>query len=112
MAVDERGNKVSVEDTNRTVEISGVAARQGLLRRPFLMVLIGGLVLAVVAWAGAAMFGESTDNDGATQVEETAPAKDSVPADQGTVGNAPSTGEQMQPVPVDKDPTPQTGSGG
>jgi hypothetical protein len=112
MAVDERGNKVSVEDTNRTVKVSGVAARQGLLGRPVLMVLIGGLVLAVLAWAGAEMFGESTDNDAATQVEEIAPAKESVPADQGTVGNTPATGEQIQPAPVDKDPTPQTGSSG
>lgn len=112
MKVDERGNKVSPEDTNRTVKISGVEARQGLLGRPVLMVLIGGLVLALAAWAGAEMFGESTDNDAATQVEETAPAKDSAPADQGAADKTPAAGEQVQPAPVDKDPTPQTGSGG
>jgi hypothetical protein len=110
MVVNGRGNKVSPEDTNRRVKISGVEARQGPLGRPVLMVLVASLVLALIAWAGAEIFGESTDNDAATQIEETTPAaKDT---DQGIVDNAPATGEQMQPAPVDKDPTPQTGSGG
>lgn len=110
---DERGNKVSTEDTNRTVKVSAVEAWQGLLGRPVLMVLIGSLVLALIALAGAEMFGESTGNDATTQVQETTPAaKDAAPADQGTVNNTPATGEQMQPAPTDKDPTPQTGSGG
>ncbi len=111
--VDERGNKVPSEDINKTVKISGVEARQGLLGRPVLMVLIASLVLALIAWGGAEMFGESTDNDAATQIQDTIPpAKDTVPTDQGTVDNTPSTGEQMQPAPADNDPTPQTGSGG
>ncbi len=111
--VDERGNKVPSEDINETVKISGVEARQGLLGRPVLMVLIASLVLALIAWGGAEMFGESTDNDAATQVQDTIPAaKDTVPADQGTVDNTPSTGEQMQPATTDNDQTPQTGSGG
>jgi hypothetical protein len=111
--VDERGNTVPSEDTNRTVKISGAEARQGLLGRPVLMVLVASLVLALIAWGGAEMFGESTDNDAATQVQETIPAaKDTVPSDQGTVDNTPSTGEQMQPAPTDTDPTPQSGSGG
>lgn len=58
------------------------------------------------------MFGESTDNDAATQVEETVPAAKDSAADQGTVDNTPATGERMQPAPVEKNPTPQTGSGG
>jgi hypothetical protein len=110
---DERGNKVPSEDTNRTVKISGAEARQGLLGRPVLTVLIASFMLALIAWGGAEMFGESTDNDAATQVQETIPAaKDTVPSDQGTVDNTPSTGEQMQPAPTDNDPTPQSGSGG
>ncbi|WP_349434416.1 hypothetical protein [Pararhizobium sp. A13] len=45
------------------------------------MVLIGSLVLALIAWGGVEMFGESTDNDAATQVQEIIPAaKDAVKA--------------------------------
>lgn len=33
-----------------------VEARQGFLGRPVLMVLIGGLVLAIVAWLGVELF--------------------------------------------------------
>jgi hypothetical protein len=111
--VDERGDRVSTADTNKTVRISGTEARQGLLGRPVLMVLIGGLLLAAVAWAGAEMFGESTDNDAATRVEQTTPATDqAAPANQGTVDNTPANGEPMQSAPADKDPTPQTGSDG
>lgn len=103
MAFDERGNKVSTGDTNRAVKISGVEARQGLLGRPVLMVLVASLLLAVIVWAGVEIFGESTDNDAATQVQEAVPAaKDAAQSDQGTVDN----------TPADKDPTPQTGSGG
>lgn len=111
--IDERGDRVSTADTNKTVRVSGAQARQGLLGRPVLMVLLGGLTLAAVAWAGAEIFGEATDNDAATQVQQVAPASDeATPANQGTVDNTPPVGEQMQTAPTDKNPTPQTGSGG
>ncbi|HEV7337094.1 MULTISPECIES: hypothetical protein [Bosea] len=38
-------------DADPAVE-TAVEARQGFLDRPVLMVLIGGLVLAVIAWIG------------------------------------------------------------
>ena len=106
--VDERGDRVSDADTTKTVELNGVQSRQGFLGRPVLMVLVCGLVLAAIAWAGAEMYGESTDNDAATKVEEKLPAPNSdAVSKQEAPGNLPA-----QPVPVDKDPTPQTGSGG
>lgn len=111
--IDERGDRVSTADTNKTVRVSGVEARQGLLGRPVLMVLIGGLALAAVAWAGVEIFGESTDNDTATKVQQVAPATDeAAPANQGTVDNTPPAGDQMQTAPTDKNPNPQTGTGG
>ena len=110
--LDERGEQVSTRDTDKQVDLSATQARQGLLGRPVLMVLIGGLVLAMIAWAVAEMFGESTDNDAATQVEDVAPAEnEAAPANQGTVDNTPPAGEPAQPAPVDQDPTPQTGTG-
>ena len=111
--VDERGNRVSSDDTNKTVDVSGVEARQGFLGRPVLMVLIAGLVLVFLAWGGAEIFGESTDNDAATQVEENTPANnEAAGSGQGTVDNTPPAGESMQPAPTENDPTPQTGTGG
>jgi len=111
--VDERGDVVSTDETNRTVEMSGVRARQGLLGRPVLMVLICGLLLALIAWAGAEMFGERLDKDAATRVQENAPAADvAAPSNQGTVDNTQTTGNPSQMAPAGKNPTPQTGSGG
>ncbi|KQV31467.1 hypothetical protein ASE23_06450 [Rhizobium sp. Root73] len=99
--------RASDADMQKTVELSGVQARQGFLGRPVLMVLICGVVLAMLAWAGAEVFGESTDNDAATKVEEKLPAPNNgAPATQET----PVDPAQM--APADKDPTPQTGSGG
>ncbi|WP_428428742.1 hypothetical protein [Pararhizobium sp.] len=106
--IDERGDRVSDADTTKTVELSGVQSRQGFLGRPVLMVLVGGLVLAALAWAGVEMYGESTDNDAATKIEEksSGPNSDAM-SKQEAPGDLPA-----QPVPADKDPTPQTGSGG
>lgn len=79
-------------------------ARQGPLGRPVLMVMLGGLLLAVLAWSAAEMFGEIVDNDPAAtgQGGQNVPAKDLAPA-----GDQPATN-----MPVDRDPTPQTGTGG
>jgi hypothetical protein len=110
---DERGHRVSDADRQKTVELSGVQSRQGFLGRSVLMVLVCGLILALLALAGAEMFGESTDNDAATQVKENAPATNSHALSKpGTPDNTPTTAEPLQSAPTDKDPTPQTVSGG
>jgi len=110
---DERGDTVRTEDTNRKVEASAVEARQGLLGRPVLYVLVGGLFLAMIAWGAAELFGESVDNDPATEV--TQPAADSrtqaTPENQPVVDNTPPAGENQQTAPTDQDPTPETGTG-
>lgn len=109
--IDERGNRVP--DDDRDVRVTTREARQGGLGKPVFVVLICGLLLALVAWAGAELFGESTDRDAGTNVETQAPTL--APAD-GTSTNQPTTtppaGEIQQPAPTDKDPTPQTGSSG
>jgi hypothetical protein len=45
-----------------------VRARQGMLGRPVLMVLIGGLVLAAIAWWGAEIFGSAIEPSAQQQV--------------------------------------------
>ncbi|WP_426125335.1 hypothetical protein [Pararhizobium sp. PWRC1-1] len=64
------------------------------------------LLLALIAWAGAEMFGESLDNDATTRAQENAPAADAAePSNQGTVDNT-RNGNPSQMAPADKDTTP------
>jgi hypothetical protein len=114
--VDERGDVRSTQELEKKVTLNATEARQGAIGRPVLMVLVGGLFLALLAWGAAEIFGESTDNDAATDVQQTEPARSTAPAgdvttpNQGTIDNTPPSGEPMQPAPTDRDPTPQTGT--
>ncbi len=110
---DERGNTVSTAETEKVVEATAVQSRQGLLGRPVLMVLIGGLVLAAVAWAVAGQYGEAIDNDAATTKQQATDTKAIVtPSEQTVIDNTPPAGEKMQPAPTDRDPTAESGTGG
>ncbi|MDO9416362.1 hypothetical protein [Pararhizobium sp.] len=105
--IDERGDVVSSDETNKVEHVTATEARQGFLGRPVLMVLGVSLFLAAVAWAGAEMWAERTDNDAATQLQtETATDPDTVT---GSVDKQPST-ETKQTAPIDQDPTPETGT--
>lgn len=80
-------------------------ARQGRTGKPVLIVLISGLVLVVLAWAGAEWWGESTDNS----------ARD--PATRTTLQSAPPASTAPAPAqgnmaPTDKTPHSQSGTGG
>ena len=110
--LDERGDVRSTQELNKKVTLNPTEARQGGVGRPVLMVLVGGLFLALIAWGAAEMFGESTDNDAATDRQQTEPAQNgqAAPANQGTIDNTPANGAPMQPAPTDRDPTPQTGT--
>ena len=48
-------------DTEKSTSISPTKARQGNRGWQVLMVLIGGLMLAAVVWAGVEFYGESID---------------------------------------------------
>lgn len=109
--VDERGNRVTEADSQKKVELTPVEARQGLLGRPVLMVLIGGLLLAAVAWVVAEGYGESTDTDLSTPTQAPAATQADPTSSQPTIDNTPSSGERMQPAPADTDPTAQSGTG-
>ena len=110
---DERGNTVSTAETEKVVEATPVEARQGLLGRPVLMVLIVGLVLAVIAGAIAGQYGEAIDNEVATPKQQTTDTKAVVtPKDQNVIDNTPPAGEKMQTAPTDRDPTAESGTGG
>lgn len=112
---DERGDRVSSVETQKVVETTPVQARQGLLGRPVLMVLIGSLVLAVIAWAIAGLYGEAVDNDAATgsnQATTTDTKARVTPTEQKVIDNTPPAGEGQQTAPTDRDPTAESGTGG
>ncbi|MGH6858926.1 MAG: hypothetical protein ACRECY_01640 [Phyllobacterium sp.] len=93
--------------SDHPVRETSTEARQGLLGRPVLVVLVCGLILAAVAWGIAEIYGESTDSTAVEQGESAPagnqPAQDAAP---------PSANEPTTNAPVDRDVTPQTGSGG
>ncbi|OLP55173.1 hypothetical protein BJF92_17450 [Rhizobium rhizosphaerae] len=101
--------------TGDSVRLNATEARQGRLGRPVLKVLIGGLVLAALAWGVAEyVAGEGADNDAATTRTEISPpaAPQATTPAQPTVDNTPRPGEPAQMAPADRDPTPQGGTGG
>lgn len=97
------------------VRLNATQARQGRLGRPVLKVLIGGLVLAALAWGVAEyVAGEGVDNDAATTRSEITPpaTPQATTPNQPTVDNTPRAGEPAQMAPADRDPTAQGGTGG
>lgn len=97
------------QNSQTPVHETAKKARQGPLGRPILKVLIGGLLLAAVAWGAAEMFGESTDdsatisNQEANTGEHTTPSNDATP---------PSVDQPTTNAPANNNPKPQTGTGG
>jgi hypothetical protein len=106
---DERGSTVSTAKTEKVVEISSVEARQGGLGRPVLMVLIGGLVLAAIAWAFAGQYGEGLDKDTSSKQLTTDSEAVVKPSNETVIDNTPPEG---QTVPTDRRPTAGSGTGG
>lgn len=111
---DERGDTVSTAETDKVVQVSSAEARQGPPGVPVLKVLIGGLVLVAIAWGIANLYGETIDNDPATEVQQTTttpPDVTGTPPAGDVVDNTPPAGETLQSAPADQDPTPSTGTG-
>ncbi len=90
---------------NRKVVETGTEARQGRSGRPVLTVLIAGLALALIAWLGAEIWGESTDAPAANTA--TPPAQTNEPSQPAT----PSTGPAVS-APTDRTSHPDGGTGG
>ncbi|MFA6156142.1 hypothetical protein [Mesorhizobium sp.] len=98
-----------------TKNISENRARQGGLGRPVLAILLGGLLLAVIAWGIAETYGVSAKTE-ATQEGSgsTAGSTGSNPGE--TDPTKAKTDTNSEPVDqnpqVDKNPTPQSSTGG
>lgn len=85
-------------------------ARQGSYGKPVFIVLVCGLLLALLAWGGVEIWGESIDQDAqSTASTKTDPIK-AQPSGQGTFDNNAADGTSRPPEATDRSPTP-SGSG-
>ena len=98
--------------TEAPVTVTPERARQGLLGRPVLVVLVAGITLALVAWGLAEIYGEAIDPQSTEPAQQTAPSGGNTPQEDQPVVDNSTAGERQQPAPTDKDPTPQSGTGG
>ena len=85
----------------RPVELTPTEARQGVLGRPVLYVLVIGLVLAMIAWAGAEFFGMAIDTQTpADNTQVSAPATEPANENEKIVNDNPVPGAERQTEPV------------
>ena len=89
------------------VELTPVQARQGLLGRPVLAVLVIGLLLAMMAWAAAEFWGMSIAPESTTvQDPAVAPAVDPTQPSGDVINDDPPADEKRQSEPVVIEPQP------
>lgn len=96
----------------RNVTETATDARQGSYGKPVLMVLIGGLVLALLAWGGVEMWGESQDRDAQPTASSKQDPINAQPSGPGTFDNNAADGSGRPPEAVDRSPTPSGNGGG
>ncbi|QRM57414.1 hypothetical protein [Sinorhizobium sp. BG8] len=108
--LDERGDDVAASHDADRKTYSAVETRQGLLGRPVFIVLAAAMALVLVAWAGAEIWGESTDTDQTTQSEQTSPEQTGSIDNGAPAGGA--THSTPQTSPMEGGSTLDTGTGG
>lgn len=86
----------------RPVELTPTEARQGFLGRPVLAVLVGGLVLAMLAWAAVEFWGMSIAP--AETATDPATTSSTVNGDGDRATETPPAGDKRQTEPVLIDP--------
>lgn len=90
-------------DRDGRVVLTPTEARQGALGRPVLYVLVVGLLLAMLAWAGAEFWGMSIDKQTpADSTQVTAPATEPASENENMVNDNPVPGEKRQTEPTIK----------
>lgn len=88
-------------DRDDRVVLTPTEARQGMLGRPVLYVLVIGLILAMLAWAAAEFWGMSIDTQTPSDnTQVTAPATEPASENENIVDNNPVPGDQRQTEPA------------
>jgi len=101
---DERGDPLTRTHDPDRKEYAGREARQGGLGRPVLRVLGISLVLVFLVWGAVAIWGEKADPSSPVDTSQTSSTTSDTPT-QDAAGDS-------QAAPTDRDPTPQSGTGG
>lgn len=106
--LDERGDPITETHDADRENFTARESRQGPLGVRVLAILGAGLFLALLVWGGAAIWGESNDNDRTTAVDQVQPS----PEQTGSIDNkqdrvlaptaaAPTAGGQTQQASPD-----------
>ena len=104
---DERGDPLTRTHDPARKNYAARESRQGGLGRPVLRVLGISLALVVLVWGAVEIWGEATDPSDPVDTSQTSSTNDTPT---GMIDDtAPGGGET---VPTDRDPTPQSGTGG
>lgn len=94
-------------DRDDRVVLNPTEARQGMLGRPVLYVLVVGLILAMLAWAVAEFWGTAIDTQTPSDASQvTAPATEPASENENVVNDDPAPGDQRQTEPALVDPQP------
>lgn len=109
---DERGDPVTRTHDPARKNFAARESRQGGLGRPVLMVLGTSLALVFLVWGAVEIWGEASDPtgpvDNASQTSSTTSGTQT-PTQDTIDDTVPGGGET---VPTDRDPTPESGTGG
>jgi hypothetical protein len=95
-----------------TVRETATEARQGSYGRPVFIVLICGILLALLAWGGVEIWGESIDRDARPTVSATRDPINAQPSGAGTFDNNAADGSLSPPEATDRSPGPSGNGGG
>ncbi|MGR9180521.1 hypothetical protein ACU8OR_34070 (plasmid) [Rhizobium leguminosarum] len=104
-------NRQSLHEPEQVTE-NATDARQGRYGKPVLAVLASALVLAVIAWAAAEIWGESIDTDPKPSASATPDPINAQPHGAGTFDNNPAGGGSRPHEATNRDPTPEGNGGG
>ena len=89
------------------VVVTPTEARQGMLGRPVLYVLVVGLILAMLAWAVAEFWGMAIDTQTPSDASQvTTPAAEPASENEKVVNDNPVPGDQRQTEPALINPQP------
>lgn len=99
------------DDKQTGVTETATQARQGSYGRPVFIVLVCGLILALIAWGGLEIWGESVDTDAQPTASTKPDPINAQPSGPGTFDNNPADGQARPPEATDRSPAP-SGTGG
>ncbi|NYJ10835.1 cytoskeletal protein RodZ [Rhizobium leguminosarum] len=87
-------------------------ARQGSYGKPVFAVLVCGILLALLAWGGVEIWGESIDRDEKPTASTTPDPINAQPSGPGTFDNNAADGSSRPPEATDRSPSPSGNGGG